>query len=75
MTKAGTWSDASADAGGTAGHFRLRQSGDTHGASGATDERIEGTVTATGGGGDMEIDGTISAGQQVSVDTFTWSLP
>jgi hypothetical protein len=75
MTKAGTWSDASADAAGTAAHFRLRQSGDANGATGSTDERIEGTVTATGGGGDMEIDGTISAGQAVTVATFTWSLP
>lgn len=72
MAKAGTWQDASADATGTAAHFRLRQTGDTNGATGTTDERIEGTVTITGGGGDMELDNTsIASGQQVTINTFT----
>lgn len=76
MAKAGTWEDASADATGTAAHFRVKQSGDTGGATGSTDERIEGTVTGTGGGGDMELDNTsIAAAQAVTINTFTFSLP
>lgn len=66
--KNGTWQDTSADATGTAGHFRLRNAADT--------EREEGTVTATGGGGDMTLDNTsIAAAQQVTITQFTRSLP
>lgn len=76
LTKAGTWQDASADATGTAGHFRIKQSGDTGGASGATDERLEGTVTATGGGGDLTLDNTsIASGQAVTINSFTLTQP
>lgn len=76
MAKAGTWEDASADAGGTAAHFRIKQSGDTGGATGSTDERIEGTVTVTSGGGDIELDSTtISAGQTVTISTFSVTMP
>ncbi len=64
-TKLGTWQDTSADASGTAAHFRVYDSG------GATCH-IQGTVTATGGGGDMTIDNTsIAAGQSVTVNSFT----
>ena len=71
--KNGTWEDASADATGTAAHFRVIQSGDTNGASGATDERIEGTVGQ--GSGDLSLDNTsIAAGQQVTISTFTFSI-
>lgn len=63
--KSGTWEDASADATGTAGHFRLY-------ASDGTTQKIEGTVTATGGGGDLELDSTsITAGQPVTITAFT----
>jgi hypothetical protein len=63
--KAGTWSDASADNTGTAGHFRLY-------ASNGTTQHMQGTITATGGGGDMTIDNTsIAAGQTVTVTGFT----
>lgn len=63
--KSGTWQDSSADAGGTAGHFEIMDSG-------GTTCHIQGTVTATGGGGDMEIDNTsIATGQQVTVTAFT----
>lgn len=73
--KAGTWEDTSADNGGTAGHFRIKQSGDGGGASTA-DERIEGTVTGTGGGGDIELDNTsISAGQSVEITSFNVNIP
>lgn len=74
MVKAGTWQDASADAAGTAAHFRLKQSGDTGGATGTTDERIEGTVGQ--GSGDLDLDNTtIAAGQQVTISTFTLNEP
>jgi hypothetical protein len=71
--KNGVWSGA-AGAGGVAGHYRLKASGDT-GAATQTEARMEGTVTATGGGGDMTIDNTnIAAGQTVTVNTFTVSM-
>lgn len=61
----GTWQDASANAGGTAGHWRLKDS------TGAT-THLQGNITATGGGGDMTLDSTsITATQQVNVTSFT----
>lgn len=61
----GTWQDASADATGTAAHFRLYDSA-------GTTCHMQGTVTATGGGGDMTVDNTsFTAGQQFTVTTFT----
>jgi hypothetical protein len=63
--KSGTWEDLTADATGTAAHFRVYDSG-------GTVCGIQGTVTATGGGGDMTLDNTsIASGQQVTVTTFT----
>lgn len=65
--KQNAWSDASADATGTAAHFRLT----------GTDTTMieEGTVTATGGGGDMTLDNTsIAAAQVVTVATYSRSL-
>jgi len=65
--KSGTWSDTSADATGTAGHYRLKNAADTH--------REEGTITVTGGGGDMTLDSvSITAAQVVTVTTFTRTL-
>ena len=59
----GTWQDLTADATGTAGHFRIKQGATCH---------LQGTITGTGGGGDMEVNNTsIAVGQQVSVTTFT----
>ena len=59
----GTWQDASADAAGTAGHFRINAGATCH---------IQGTVTATGGGGDMTLDNvSIAAAQQVTITAFT----
>jgi hypothetical protein len=49
--KSGTWEDTSADATGTAAHFRLY-------ASDGTTCHAQGTVTATGGGGDLQVDNT-----------------
>lgn len=61
----GSWQDASANATGTAAHFRLYDSG-------GTVCGMQGTVTATGGGGDMEVDNTsFASGQQFTVTTFT----
>lgn len=63
--KTGTWEDASADAAGTAGHFRLY-------ASDGTTQHLQGTVTGAGGGGDMELDNaSIAVAQQVTITTFT----
>ena len=61
----GTWQDASADATGTAAHFRIY-------ASDGTTAHMQGTVTATGGGGDMTVDNTsFASGQSFTVTTFT----
>lgn len=63
--KSGTWEDTSADATGTAGHFRIY-------ASDGTTCHAQGSITATGGGGDMTLDNTsIASGQAVSVTSFT----
>ena len=62
--KSGTWADSSADAPGTAAHFRIYDSG------GSTC-KIQGTVTATGGGGDMTVDNTsFASGQSFTVASF-----
>jgi hypothetical protein len=61
----GTWQDASANATGTAGHFRIKDSG-------GTTCHAQGTVTATGGGGDLTLDNTsIASGQSVSITSFS----
>lgn len=61
----GTWQDTSADATGTAAHFRLY-------ASDGTTCHMQGTVTATGGGGDLTLDSTsITATQSVTITSFT----
>ncbi|MFN8994445.1 MAG: hypothetical protein ACK5X3_12410 [Pseudomonadota bacterium] len=63
--KSGTWEDLSADNSGTAGHFRIYNSG-------VSTCHIQGTVTASGGGGDMIVNSTsFTAGQSFAVNTFT----
>lgn len=63
--KSGTWEDTSADATGTAAHWRLY-------ASDGTTCHAQGTVTATGGGGDMTVDNTsFAASQAFAVTSFT----
>lgn len=75
ITRLGTWQDASADAAGTATWFRIMESTDGGGSS-STDARIDGDVTATSGGGDLELDNiVIGAGQQVTINTFTLTMP
>lgn len=62
-TLLGTWQDLSADATGTAGHFRINAGATCH---------VQGSVTLGGGGGDMTLDNlSITAGQQVNVTGFT----
>jgi hypothetical protein len=61
----GTWQDNSADASGTAAHFRIYDST-------GTTCHLQGTVTATGGGGDMQVDNTnFATGQSFTVTSFT----
>ena len=63
--KSGTWQDASADATGTAGHFRIY-------ASDGTTAHLQGTVTVTGGGGDLTLDNvSIASGQSVTISSFS----
>lgn len=63
--KSGTWEDTSANATGTAAHFRIKDSG-------GTTCHMQGTVTATGGGGDMTVDSTsFTSGQAFQVTTFS----
>lgn len=63
--KAGTWEDASADADGTAAHFRIY-------ASDGVTCHWQGTVTGTGGGGDMQVSNTsFATGQAFTVTAFT----
>ena len=65
IVMAGTWEDTSADASGTAAHFRVYKND-------GTTVVIQGDVTATSGGGAMEVDNTVfAAGQSFSVTTFT----
>lgn len=59
----GTWQDTSADATGTAAHFRIYDSG-------GTTCHIQGTVGA--GSGDLSLDSvSITAGQKVTITAFT----
>jgi hypothetical protein len=63
--KSGTWEDTTADAAGTAAHFRIY-------ASDGTTCHMQGTVTLTGAGGDMTLDNTnIAAGQTVTITSFS----
>ena len=63
--KSGTWQDTSADATGTAAHFRIYDSG-------GTTCHVQGTVTATGGGGDLTVDNTsFASGQSFTINSFT----
>lgn len=64
--KSGTWQDASADASGTIGHFRIYDST-------ATTCHMQGTA---GPAGDLVTDAsTTTAGQTVTVNTFTITAP
>ena len=57
----GVWEDSSADANGTAGHFRVKQGATCH---------MQGTVAASGA--DLNVSNTsFAAGQPFSVTSFT----
>lgn len=61
--KAGTWQDASADAAGTAGHFRIY-------ATDGTTQHIQGTVAASAA--DLNVDNVVfAAGQSFTITSFT----
>lgn len=65
VSKSGTWEDTSANATGTAGHFRIKDNA-------GTTCHMQGTITATGGGGDLTLDNTsIASGQTVTITSFT----
>ena len=65
VSLAGSWTDASADATGTAAHYRIY-------ASDGTTAHIQGNVTATSGGGDIELQNlSLAAAQAVTITTFT----
>lgn len=58
-----------AAAGGTLGHYRIKNS------AGAVCHE-QGTITATGGGGDMTVDNpSVNAGQQVQITAFSKTAP
>ena len=64
VAKSGTWT-LNGLAAGTAGYFRIYDSG-------LTTCYMQGTITATGGGGDMTLDNTsIAISQVITVNTFT----
>lgn len=65
--KSGTWQDTSADAAGTAAHFRLYKSN-------GTTCFLQGTVGQ--GSGDLQLDNTnIATGQSVTITAFTLTAP
>lgn len=64
----GTTLTTTADAGGTAGHFRIKDKDGT--------AVFDGDVTATGGGGEIELDNTsITSGQTVNITSYSVSIP
>jgi hypothetical protein len=64
VAKSGTWT-LNGVAAGTAGYFRILDSG-------LATTWMQGTITATGGGGDMTMDNTsIASSQVITVNTFT----
>lgn len=65
VAKSGTW-QATADAAGTAGYYRIYESD-------GTTCHMQGSVTATGGGGDMTVDNPVLAVDQ-TVTITSWSL-
>ena len=61
---AAAWTGTGADAG-SAGHFRIKDSGEAA-------CHVQGSITATGGGGDMTLDNiVIASGQTITISTFT----
>lgn len=64
VAKNGDW-EGEGVAAGNAGHFRIKDSGDST-------CHMQGSITAVGGGGDMEADNiSIAVSQDIIVSTFT----
>ena len=67
-TASSVTSDSSANATGTAAHFRAKDSNGV--------VITQGSVTATGGGGDMEINSTsVVSGVEVAITAWTFTVP
>jgi hypothetical protein len=67
--KSGTWQDLSANAGGTAGYFRIWDNP-------GTTCHLEGSVSDTLGSGNLKLDTTtIVSGQTINVTGFTLQAP
>lgn len=65
--KAGTWTDASANASGTIGHYRIYDSG------GSTCH-VQGTAGGPASGAELVFDAdTVTAGQSVTINTYAWT--
>jgi hypothetical protein len=65
VAKAGTWQDTAADAAGTAGHFRIYDSG-------GSVCHVQGSAGATGSGADLILDNAVLAlAQLVVVNSFS----
>lgn len=66
-TLVGSWTGTGV-AGGTAAHFRVKDSA-------GTTCHLQGSVSATGGGGDMTLDNTsIATSQTVTITSFTFTV-
>lgn len=67
--KIGTWADTSANATGTLGHWRLKDSTDTT-------CHMQGKVTPVGGSGEITVNNvSVTAGEPFSINTFTLTDP
>lgn len=67
--KLGTWEDTSANADGTAAHYRIKDSG-------GTTCHEQGSVSASGGGGDLQLLTTaILTGQPITITAWTYTAP
>ena len=65
--KSGTWQDASANASGTIGHYRIF-------ASDGTTCHVQGTAGGPASGAEIVFDAdTVTAGQSVTVNTYAWT--
>lgn len=72
---AGVWQDASADAAGVVTWARFRTAADT-GVGGNVEERVDVSAGMPGSGADLILNNTnIAAGQQVTIDAFTFTEP
>lgn len=74
IAKNGTWSDPAANADGTIGHCRMKESGDDDSLNGAF-HRLDFTCTATGGGGDVTVQNTsVATGQTITITSVNLTL-